>query len=254
MRHLGPRFCGAWRNPRVPSVIPGTLGAVEAARGLGGGFVHRLAPSDRDELTAAGRVRRYPRGAAVFLEGDASDFVVLILEGRTKIVASTAEGTEALLSIRGSGDIVGELAAIDASAARRTASVIALEPLVCRVVQREEFLAFLERHPAAAIELLRMIASRLRHADRRRVEFGAYDTARRVARVLVDLIGEPDGAPTGTVYAGSGLSQQELAGLVGASRESVARALNVLRQQGVLATARRSVTVLDFERLRVYAG
>ena len=218
---------------------------------LGGGFVHRLAPSVQDDLAAIGRIRRYQRGSAIFLEGDEGDFVVVIVEGRTKAVASTVDGDETLLSLRGPGDLVGELAAIDAAAARRSASVIALEPVVCQIIRSEEFLGFLERHPSAAIEVMRIVAGKLRDADRRRVEFGAYDTTHRLAHLLVDLAGQrPEPGP----YVGTGLSQQELAGLVGSSRESVARALNALRSRGLVATGRRSVTVLDLERLRAYAG
>jgi CRP-like cAMP-binding protein len=219
-----------------------------------GAFAHRLSPSDRDELIAAGRFRRYSKGASVFLEGDPGDFVLLIIEGRAKIVASTAEGSESLLSIRGPGDLVGELAAIDAASARRMASMIALDPLACRILRADEFMDFLEHHPAAALELLRVVAGRLRDAERRRVEFGAYGSTRRLARLLIDLAENRGASSDGALDLGTGLSQQEMAGLIGTSRESVARALHVLRGEGLLATGRRSLTVLDLDRLRSYAG
>jgi CRP-like cAMP-binding protein len=97
------------------------------------------------------------------------------------------------------------------------ASMIVLEPLACRILRATEFMDFLKHHPAAAVELLRVIAGRLRDAERRRVEFGAYGSARRLARLLVDLAGNRSASAAGTLDLESGLSQQELAGLIGAS-------------------------------------
>jgi CRP-like cAMP-binding protein len=123
------------------------------------------------------------------------------------------------------------------------------------VVRVEEFRAIMAGHTAIALELMRMVASRLRTSDRRLVEFGAYDITHRVALLLADMAaseGRPRAGGTGLVVPG-GLSQDDLAGLVGGSRESVARALAVLRSLGLVSTGRRLVVVHDLERLRDYA-
>jgi CRP-like cAMP-binding protein len=206
------------------------------------GFTHALSEADRAALTASGQRRTYGRGTPLFHEGDRSDFVVVILEGRVKVVVHGQDGTEALLSVRGPGAIVGELAGIDDSP--RLASALALEPVTAQVLQADEFRAFVETHPAAAVVLLRVLVGRLREADRRRAEFGALDTTRRLAQLLAEL-----GADDHVVR----LSQHELAGMIGASRESVARALTALRAEGVVTTGRRTVTVLDADRLRTLA-
>jgi CRP-like cAMP-binding protein len=198
-------------------------------------------------LLALGNTRRYPRGARVFVEGDRSDFVVVVIDGRLKILASTADGGESVLGIRGPGTIVGELAAFDG--APRTASAIALEPVVVRVIAADEFLTLVADQPGAALELIRMLMSRLREGDRRRVEFGTYDATARVARLLCDLAREH--ATAGEVQVR--LAQHEIAGLVGASRESVARALGVLRDRQLVTTGRGTVTLLDAEALRAFA-
>ena len=104
---------------------------------------------------------------------------------------------------------------------------LAVDAVLCRVVRVEEFRAILAGHTAIALELMRMVASRLRTSDRRLVEFGAYDITRRVALLLADMAasqGRPSPGGTGVTVPG-GLSQDDLAGLVGGSRESVARAL-----------------------------
>ena len=123
--------------------------------------------------------------------------------------------------------MVGELGAFDGSS--RTASVVALEPLTVRMLTTE-FREFLGDEPGAALELIRMLVGRLREADRRRAEFGSYRTLARVAHLLADLAAVPEPPATGAVAVR--LSQQDIAGLVGASRESVARALATLRTRG----------------------
>jgi CRP/FNR family transcriptional regulator, cyclic AMP receptor protein len=214
-----------------------------------GEFAHRLSEAERSALFVAGRQRTYPRNARVFCEGDRSDFIVVIIEGRVKIVVTTAEGGESLLGVRGPGALVGELAAFDPGP--RVASVVALEPLTVRVLAADEFRAFIAQQPEAGLELIRVLIGRLREADRRRAEFGVYDSVSRVAHLLGDLI---DGQASGPAPIEVRLSQQEIAGLVGASRESVARALGVLRSRHLVATGRRTITILDPEALRSIAG
>jgi CRP-like cAMP-binding protein len=220
-----------------------------------GAFLDRLGPADRAVVLSAGRPRRYRAGETIFVAGDPGTFVVLITEGRAKVTAPSPTGSETVLSLRGPGDLLGELTAIDDEPTPRVATVVAVDAVVCRVVRVEEFRAILAGHAAIALELLRMVASRLRTSDRRLVEFGAYDITRRVALLLADMVaseGRPPPGGTGVMVPG-GLSQDDLAGLVGGSRESVARALGALRSLGLVSTGRRRVVVLDVDRLRDYA-
>ncbi|MCX6466803.1 MAG: Crp/Fnr family transcriptional regulator [Pseudonocardiales bacterium] len=211
-------------------------------------FLARLAPDARAELADRGRRRRWPAGASLFLEGERSSTVVIVVSGRVKVFSLTEQGEEVLLAVRGPGALLGELSAVDG--APRGASVAALEPVEALVVTVPVFVEFLRAHADAAMVLLRLVTSRLRDADRKRVEFGAFDIPARVAGRLVELaerFGEPDGAGVRIAVA---LSQDELAGWVGASREAVAKALRVLRDRGLLTTGRRTMTVLDLDGLR----
>ncbi len=201
-------------------------------------------------MLALGRERSYPRNARVFTEGELSDFVVLVVDGRIKVLASTSDGTEALLGIRAPGALVGELAAFDGGP--RTASAIALEPLTVRLISADEFRAFVAHSPGAALELIRMLMGRLREGDRRRVEFGAYDATSRVAHLLCDLAAEHAHRPDGAIEVR--LAQHELAGLVGTSRESVAHALAVLHDRRLVTTGRGTVTIVDSESLRTFVS
>jgi CRP-like cAMP-binding protein len=211
-------------------------------------FTARLAPPDRDALFALGSERTYERNSRVFHEGDHSNFVVLIIDGRIKIVTTSAQGAESLLSVRGPGSLVGELAALDD--APRLASAIVLEPATTLVVTADQFRDFLAQRPGAALELARTLIDRLRESDRRRAEFGSYDVTRRLAALLVEL---SSGEPARRGRAGIALSQHELAGMIGASRESVARALTTLRGRGFVETGRRVITIVNVEGLRALA-
>lgn len=224
----------------------------EAADGSGagdGGFLNGLTAPERETLEREGVARRFPRGAALFHERQPSDKVVILRDGRVKLTCVTEEGREILLAVRGPGDLLGELSAIDGEP--RSATAQALEPIEALVLSRDAFNGFLESNPRVAIVIMQMLARRLRDADRKRVEFAAQDSVGRVAARLVELVerfGEDAG--DGAVRITLPLSQDELAGWVGASREAVSKALQALRGLGWIETHRRGVTVLDVEALR----
>ena len=215
-----------------------------------GDFTRGLSEVARTALLGAGRLRRYPRNGRVFCEGDRTDFVVVIVEGRVKVLVTTPEGGEAVLGVRGPGALVGELAAFDHGP--RVATAVALDPLTVRLLSADEFRAFVADQPGAGLQLVGMLIGRLREADRRRAEFGTYDALSRVARLLGDLITEQSSSDAGPLEVR--LSQDEIAGLIGASRESVARALGALRARGLVVTGRRTITVLDLGALTSLAG
>jgi CRP/FNR family transcriptional regulator, cyclic AMP receptor protein len=215
-------------------------------------FLTQLDETDRAALTQRARTRRWPAGASLFLEGELSSSVLVVVSGRVKVFSLTEHGEEIVLAVRGPGALLGDMSAVDG--APRSASVAALEPVVALVVPTPAFIDYLTSRGTAAMVLIRLITHRLRDADRKRVEFAAFDTSARVARRLVELaerFGEPDENGVRITVA---LSQDELAGWVGASREAVAKALRVLRERGFLTTGRRTMTVLDMEGLRKRGG
>jgi CRP-like cAMP-binding protein len=216
--------------------------------GVSTGFLGSLSTPERDALNERASRRGHTRGAALFHEHDDSDSVVVVLAGRVKVSTVTEDGREVVLAFRGPGDLVGELSAIDRRP--RSATVTAVEPVEALTLAASEFRAFLHAHPRVALLLLEMLSRRLRDADRKRVEFAAHDTVGRVSARLVELA-EAHGRPAGGgVEITLPLSQEELAGWTGASREAVGKALQLMRGLGWVATQRRRITVLDLEALR----
>jgi CRP/FNR family transcriptional regulator, cyclic AMP receptor protein len=220
---------------------------------LPAGFLDALSEEEAAHLHARGVARRFPRGTALFHEGQESDRVMVLLDGRVKIATVSDDGREAVLAFRGPGEVLGELSAIDGQP--RSAGVTAVDPVRALVMPTADFRSFLERSPRAALWILTRLVARLREADRKRAEFGTSDTIGRVAARLVELAadyGRPQ--PGGGVLIDLPITQEELAGWVGSSREGVNKALHTLRELGWVGTERRAITVLEMEALRRRAG
>ena len=216
------------------------------------GFFADLDPDQRRAFQTASHSRRFPRGTTLFNEGESSDKVVVVVSGRVKISFFTNDGREIVLGVRGPGEILGELSALDGEP--RSATATALEDVDSLIVTTDAFRAFIETHPKVALRLLETISRRLRDADDKRIEFGALDTVGRVAKRLIELasrFGEETGEGLRISVA---LSQQDLAGWTGASREAVSKAMQTLRTRGWIETHRRGVTILDLDSLRRRAG
>jgi CRP-like cAMP-binding protein len=213
-----------------------------------GSLLSALEEKARAELLSRGVRRRYQPGATLFAEGDRSDRCFLLERGNVKIVQVTAEGREVLLGVRGRNEMIGDWSVIDGEP--RSASAVALEPVDAVQLDAGQFLTFLEASPKAAMWMVRSVLGRIRDADRKRAEFASADAAGRLARRLAELADEHGEAVESGVQIGLPLSQEELAGWTGASREAVAKALAQFRSRGWLSTERRRITIHDLEALR----
>jgi CRP/FNR family transcriptional regulator, cyclic AMP receptor protein len=226
--------------------------AVGAAAADSESFLDALSPEQLAAFRAAAVTRTYDRGTALFHERQLSDRVVVIVAGRVKLSCTTENGKEVLLAVRGPGDLLGELSAIDGDP--RSASAIALEHVEALVAPAREFTSFLERNPGVALLLLRTLARRLRDADRKRIEFAAQDSVGRVATRLVELFERFGEKTEAGIRIELPISQEELAGWTGCSRETVTKALHALRELGWIETGRRAVVIRDIAALRARAS
>jgi CRP/FNR family cyclic AMP-dependent transcriptional regulator len=219
---------------------------------MSSGLTQSLLPTETRARLAhilpSGRLVHFAPREKIFGEGEPSDHIAILLAGIVKITASTASGHEALLGLRGAGEIVGEFAVLSGNP--RSATVRALDDVRARLVPASAFVNALRQHPDALFGLLHAVVDRLRESDRRRLEFAGSDVRARVARLLAELAGtHGQPAADGSVTIGLALSQTEIAGATGASREAVAKALRTLRTSGAVATSRRRITILDRDAL-----
>jgi CRP/FNR family transcriptional regulator, cyclic AMP receptor protein len=206
--------------------------------------------SDEARGALAERLTRRPerRSSVIFEEGEPGDRVFLILAGKMKISRRSTDGRENLLAVLGPGDIFGELSLFDPGP--RTATATALTDVELASLEHSSLKPWLTDRPEAAELLLRVLARRLRRTNEAMGDLVFTDVPGRVAKQLLDLA-ERFGVPgsNGSVRVEHGLTQEELAQLVGASRETVNKSLADFATRGWLRLDSRAVILLDRERL-----
>ena len=188
------------------------------------------------------------RGQTLFSEDQEGDRLYVILEGKIKLTRTAPDGRENLLSVLGPSEMFGELSFFDPRP--RTASAIAVTEGRLAALSHTDLWPFLKGHPEIGIHLLRALAQRLRRTNETMADLVFTDVPGRVAKALLDLA-ERFGQPTENgLHVHHDLTQEELAQLVGASRETVNKALADFAQRGWLRIEARAVQVLDIDRLR----
>lgn len=218
-------------------------------------FLGRLGSGALEDLLGQGTPMEYPTHRRLLQQGDQGRHVLLLTRGVVKVVASSESGYEMLLAVRVAGDFVGEMAAFEDRP--RSGTVIACSDVRVRVIQMPALETFLTRHPDAMKAMLGMLSGRLRWANRRRVDFRAYDSLTRLARVIAELSQAYGPCATdGAVRRqelGVTLNQSELASLAGLARPTAEKALASLSQLGLVERSYRQITVCDVPKLLAFA-
>ena len=183
--------------------------------------------------------KQVPKGTVVLTEGAVGDSLFAIISGRVKVFIGDEEGREIILKILGPGDFFGEMSMIDSEP--RSASVSSLEPCTFKVLSHQAFEQCLLKAPRIATLVMQSLAKRLRDADRKISTLALMDVYGRVASTLLDLAID-DG---GKLVVGEKLSQQDIANMVGASREMVNRILKDLSDRGYISVESKQITIHD---------
>ena len=206
-----------------------------------------ISPSDLEPLLADLRLRRFATDSYIFREGDPGDHLHLIARGDVKISRTTEAGGEVVFAVLGAGDVFGEMALLQDNAVR-SADAQALAETECFVLHRHALVAFLKAHPEVMWRVVTVLSDYVRRKDEAFSDLAFNDIPGRVARKLLELAG----ARGEQVAAGAQLtvSQRTLAGLVGASRENVNRALSRFAALGAIRLERGRITLLRPEELR----
>lgn len=211
-------------------------------------FIGALTADEEEALRSQGVMRTFERGAAIFHQHGMPERVLVLTAGCVKLSRLSDDGKEVILAIRGPGDLVGEMSAIDDRP--RSATATALDRVEAIALSADRFVRFLEQHPRVALVVTRMLGARLREADLMRVELSARDSMSRVAARIVELSERFGDEVEAGVQIDLPISQEELAGWTGCSRDSVVKALQAMRGLGWIETGRRRITVLALDELR----
>jgi CRP-like cAMP-binding protein len=187
------------------------------------------------------------RGQILFKEGDSGDRLFVVVDGKLKLGTTSNDGRENLLSILGPGDMFGELSLFDPGPRTATATAVVNSKLLA--LAHDQVIGWVKEHPQVSLQLLGRLAQRLRKANDVLSDLVFADVPGRVAKAIIEL-GERFGTqkPDG-LHVNHELTQEELAQLVGASRETVNKALADFATRGWVKLEPRAVIILDFERL-----
>jgi len=191
---------------------------------------------------------RLPRGEHLFMEGDAGDRLYVVLEGKIKLTRAAADGRENLWSVIGPGEMFGELSLFDPRPRTSTASAVTDATLAA--LAHDALRPWLLERPEVSMHMLRALARRLRRANDVTADLVFTDVPGRVAKNLLDLAERFGEQARDGLHVHHDLTQEELAQLVGASRETVNKALADFAARGWLQISARSVLILDADRLR----
>ena len=187
-------------------------------------------------ITGHAITRGFPRNAIILNEGDRTDTLYVILEGRVKVFVADVQGREIVLATQGPGEYFGEMILDEGP---RSASVMTLEPSKFLVVPKEDFKEFLIKNPAFGVRLVEKLIHRVRQLTENVKSLALMDVYGRVARLLLELAEPQDGK----LVIAERLTQQDIASRVGASREMISRIFKDLTTGGYVSLDRRQITI-----------
>ncbi len=206
-----------------------------------------LDPEAAAALRASLVARELTKGEVVFSEGQPGDQMYVIVDGKVKLGQTSADGRESLLGVLGPGEMFGELSLFDPGL--RTSTATALTDSVVLALGHDQLTPWLTGRPEVAAALLQALARRIRRTNEAMADLVFSDVPGRVAKALMEL-GEKFGEVTFEgLLVTHDMTQEELAQLVGASRETVNKALADFTQRGWIRLESRQVVILDVERL-----
>lgn len=197
-----------------------------------------------DTLAAGSARRNFPKGRTIVSEGEPSQTLYILLSGRAKVQRSDSEGKEVILAVLGSGDFFGEMSLIDE--APRSASVITLESCDFMAINKDSFKSMLMQSNEMCMAVMKGMVRRLREADKKIETLALLDVYGRVARVLLDFSENVNGERV----VRNKLPRQEIAKMIGASREMVSRVMKDLQMGGYIEMRGSTIVLHDTIMLR----
>ncbi|NBE99629.1 Crp/Fnr family transcriptional regulator [Nonomuraea sp. KC401] len=230
------------RLPHDVEAIAAVLAGIPLFRVLGESGIRSTA--------GAGLARRYRSGQIIFHQGDPGESLYVLLDGLVKVVFTTEHGDEIVLNMLGRGETFGEMALLDGSP--RSASIVTARAAWVFALPRARLLELMREHPGLADEFLRMLGHMVRRLTDQAADLAFLDLGGRLAKLLLQLA-DKHGQADGVVEL-PGLTQSDLAALIGASRPAVNRALQSLVSRNLIAVQGRTITLLDVAALRKRGG
>ncbi len=192
--------------------------------------------------------RECHKDQVLLVEEEVGQTLFIILKGTVKITRTSDEGREVILTMLKSGDFFGELSLLDGKG--RSATVIAMEDSELLALRRGEFLLMIEKHPQLSIELLKVLADRIRRCDTQIENLTLHDAVGRVGATLIH-VAEQTGFSRGSSRIIPKLPvQQDLANMAGTARETISRVISLFETKGLLEREGHRVVITNFDEFR----
>ena len=207
-----------------------------------------LGEEDRHSLREVMTEVSLRRGEMLFDEGDPGDRLYVLTTGKMKVGHTASDGRENLLAVLGSGEVLGELTLFDPGP--RSTSATAVAPTHLLQLEHRDLMSLLDSRPILARHMLRALAIRLRRTNESLADLVFSDVPGRVAKALLDLAERFGQRTEDGIHVPHDLTQEELAQLVGASRETVNKSLAEFVSRGWIRLEGRAVLLLDVDRLK----
>jgi CRP/FNR family transcriptional regulator, cyclic AMP receptor protein len=203
----------------------------------------KLTAREIDALLHYSRVERYPAGCEIYAKGSPGQCMMAVLRGTAKMSSVSPEGKEIVLNIINPGEIFGEIALLDGG--ERSADAVAMTDCELLVLNRRDFMPVLDNHADICLMLIRILCQRLRRTSEQVEDVLFRHLEARIAKALLQLSERAGGPDAGGRVLELHLSQSEIGNIVGGSRESVNKQLQVWQRAGLIDLAKGSIVIRD---------
>ena len=238
---VSPSLPQSARRPRA--------GSAELALLRGHPVFGALEPAQLEQLVSYARTRRVAAGTTLFSKGDPGTELFAVSTGTVKISVPAPDGREAMFNLLHPGEIFGEIALLDGRP--RTADAMAMTDCELTVIERRDFLAFVQSEPNVALQLIALLCERLRIASEHYEELVFLDLPTRLARILLQLAEQNE---AGAEEPKLKITQREISQMLGSTRESVNKQLRAWSKRGLIALERGGIVVYRLAALAAIAG
>ena len=208
---------------------------------------NRLTDDQLERLEQVSRQRKCPKGSTIYLPADAADSALLLAEGRVRLSSTTPEGKQSILAFIEAGELFGELSVIDAGMREERAEAVVNSVVV--LIPGGELRKLMEESPGLSLSITKLIGLRRNRVERRLRNLLFHSNRERLTHLLAELTEQYGIATSEGVEIGLRLSHQDMAAVIGATRETVTTLLGEMQQEGLLKISRQKLVLLDVPRL-----
>jgi CRP/FNR family transcriptional regulator len=211
-------------------------------------FFASLVDEELQEIEKIMRIKNYKKGEMIFFEGEEGEGLFLLETGKIKLTKMVESGDEQILTIIKPGNIFAEVVLF--GNADYPATAVALEDSKLNLIRSQDMEKLIQDKPSIAVKLLNVMSKRLRRAQKLVRDMGLKDTTCRTANLLIYLAEEYGQEQSGKIRIDLKLTQEELANMIGTTRETISRVLNKLKDENLITISRRKMIISDLDRLK----